>query len=55
MSLLAHILTLSAIIDAITHALHIRLGVKHLNVDASGGHRAWIETRHWMIAIRWKG
>jgi hypothetical protein len=51
---ISHVLSITTIIDILMHALHLH-GVRHLNVDAAGAHRAWIETHHWMIVIRWKG
>lgn len=50
---IAHVLTIESLLNAILHALHIR-GVSHVNVDAHGAHRGWVETRHWLITIRWK-
>lgn len=54
MTAIAHILGIQVLVDLIVHALHLH-GVRHLNVDGGGAHHAWIETRHWLIAIRWKG
>ena len=53
-SVLAHVISLTQIIDLIVHALHLH-GVRHLNVDSSGRHLAYVETHHWLITIRWKG
>lgn len=54
MTAIFHALTIQHIVAIIMHALHLH-GVRHLNADGGGAHRAWIETRHWLITIRWKG
>lgn len=52
MGYVGHFLSLEAIVKAIVHALHLR-GVTNLNSDfGRGGHRAWIETAHWIITVR---
>lgn len=54
MTAIFHALSIQYLVDIIMHALH-QHGVRHLNIDQSGAHRAWVETRHWLITIRWKG
>jgi hypothetical protein len=52
MAAIFHALTLDQIVLTIVHALQ-HAGVSHLNADrGSGGHRAWIETAHWIITVR---
>jgi len=52
--LIAHALSLQEIVNMIVGALHHH-GTTNMNVDQAGQHRAWVETRHWLITIRWKG
>lgn len=55
MTWIMHMTGLLDLVSWITHALHLH-GITNVQVDADTvRHRAWIETRHWIITIRPRG
>lgn len=50
-TLIPHMTTLFELVHWLQHALY-QHGVSNVNVDVdSTHHRAWLETRHWIVTI----
>lgn len=54
MTAIFHALSVVQIVDWIVHMLHAH-GTTNLNADVASSHHGIVETRHWIIHIRWKG